>query len=357
MRLDRRFQDLVGIDLPIVLAPMAGPGGSELAIAVAEAGGLGSLPCALLDEDKIRAEIGIIRQRTRRPINVNFFCHKPPRFDARREAAWRERLASYYVELGLDPKAKMPSSDRKAFDAALCALVEELKPEIVSFHFGLPEDALLERVKATGAGVISSATTVAEARWLERKGCDAIIAQGFEAGGHRGLFLGDDLSTQVGTMALVPQVVDAVSVPVIAAGGISDARGVAAAFALGASAVQVGTAYLSTPEAKVPEVHRRALRDRSRNEVTALTNVFTGRPARGIVNRIMSEAGPISAEAPEFPLAGGALAPLRAASEPKGSGDFMSLWSGQAGPLAVEMPAAELTRKLWADAQAIMSAA
>jgi nitronate monooxygenase len=356
MHIDRRFQELAGIDLPILLAPMAGPGGSELAIAVAEAGGLGSLPCAMLDADKVRAEFGIIRQRTQRPINVNFFCHKRPKLDPAREAAWRDRLAPYYLELGLDPKAKAPSSDRGAFDAELCALVEELTPEIVSFHFGLPDEALLARVKATGAKVLSSATTVAEARWLEQKGCDAIIAQGFEAGGHRGIFLGDDLGTQVGTMALVPQVVDAVSVPVIAAGGISDARGVVAALALGASAVQVGTAYLSTPEAKVAEVHRQALRDASRNETTALSNVFTGRPARGIVNRIMREVGPIAPQAPEFPLAGGALAPLRAASEPRGSGDFMSLWSGQAGPLAVELPAGELTRKLWADAQAIMDA-
>jgi nitronate monooxygenase len=354
MHLDRRFQSLAGIDLPILLAPMAGPATAELAIAVAEAGGLGALPCALLAEDQIRAELGIIRQRTDKPINVNFFCHMPARLDAAREAAWREKLAPYYVELGLDPKAAVPSSDRKAFDARLCSLIEELRPAIVSFHFGLPEAELLARVKATGAKVLSSATTVAEARWLEDKGCDAIIAQGFEAGGHRGIFLSDDLGTQVGTMALVPQVVDAVSVPVIAAGGISDGRGIVAALALGASAVQIGTAYLRTPEAKVPPLHREALRDPERNEATALTNVFTGRPARGIVNRIMREVGPISDKAPQFPLAGGALAPLRGASEPKGSADFMSLWSGQAGPLAVDLPAGELTRKLWADAQAIL---
>jgi nitronate monooxygenase len=334
---------------------MAGPATPELAIAVAEAGGLGSLPATFLSEDQIRAELGIIGQRTDKPINLNFFCHKPARFDAAREAGWRERLAPYYVELGLDPKSDVPSSDRKAFDDRLCALLEELKPEIVSFHFGLPEDPLLDRVKATGAKILSSATTVAEARWLEDRGCDAIIAQGFEAGGHRGMFLSDDLATQVGTMALVPQVVDAVSVPVIAAGGISDGRGVVASLALGASAVQVGTAYLRSPEAKMAALHSQALRDKSRNEATALTNVFTGRPARGIVNRVMREVGPISPTAPDFPLAGGALAPLRAAAEAKGSADFMSLWSGQAGPLAAELPAAELTRKLWADAQAIMS--
>ena len=357
MHLDRRFQELVGIELPILLAPMAGPATAEAAVAVAEAGGLGSLPCALLSEDRIRADLGVIRQRTRAPINLNFFCHKPARFDAARESGWRQRLRAYYVELGLDPAADVPSSDRKAFDAQLCELVEETRPEVVSFHFGLPEERLLNRVKATGAKVQSSATTVAEARWLAEHGCDAVIAQGYEAGGHRGMFLSGDIATQVGTMALVPQVVDAVSVPVIAAGGISDARGIVAAFALGASAVQIGTAFLRSPEMQVSQLHRAALDDQNRNEATALTNLFTGRPARGIVNRVMREVGPISESAPEFPLAGGALAPLRAAAEAKGSADFTSLWSGQAGPLGAALQAGELTHKLWAEAQAIMNAA
>jgi len=352
MHIDRRFQELVGMDIPILLAPMAGPALSELAIAVAEAGGLGSLPCALLDDDRVRAEYGVIKQRTSKPINLNFFCHKPAVFDAGREKAWRGALAPYYAEFGLDPE-KVPTSDRKSFDADRAALVEELRPEVVSFHFGLPEPALLERVKATGATVLSSATTVAEARWLAERGCDAIIAQGSEAGGHRGMFLSDDIATQVGTMALVPQVVDAVPVPVIAAGGIADGRGIVAALALGASAVQVGTAYLFSPEAKVTERHRQALREEATDN-TVLTNVFTGRPARGILNRVMREIGPMSDKAPTFPLAGGALAPLRAATEPSGSGDFMSLWSGQAASLAKEMPAGDMTRKLWADALALL---
>jgi nitronate monooxygenase len=348
MKIDRRFQDLVGIDLPIVLAPMAGPVTSALAIEVAEAGGLGSLPCALLSADQFRAELGIIRQRTKRPINVNFFCHTPPEPDLAREAGWRQRLERYYVEFGLDPNAPVPSSSRTPFDSDLCGLVEEFRPEVVSFHFGLPQDALLARVKATGAKVLSTATTVEEARWLEARGCDAIIAQGVEAGGHRGMFLTEDVNTQIGTMALVPQIVDAVSVPVIAAGGIADARGIVAALALGASAAQIGTAYLFCPEAKVSPVHRQALRDSS-DDATVLTNVFTGRPARGILNRIVREIGPMSDSVPEFPLAGGALAPLRAQSEAKGSGDFMSLWSGQAAKLAIELPARELTRRLGAE--------
>jgi len=220
-------------------------------------------------------------------------------------------------------------------------VVEAFRPEVVSFHFGLPEKSLLDRVKATGAKVLSSATTVAEAVWLEQHGCDAIIAMGYEAGGHRGMFLSDDLSSQVGTFALVPQVVDAVKVPVIAAGGIADARGVAAAFMLGASAVQVGTAYLFTPEAKVSPSHHKALRTAKESE-TAVTNVFTGRPARGILNRVMRELGPMSAKAPAFPLAGGALMPLRAKDE----ADFSNLWAGQAFTLGVELTTAALTRQL-----------
>lgn len=348
---DHLIQDLFGIELPIIQAPMAGPVLSDMVIAVSQAGGLGSLPCALLSLDQIRNELHIIRQGTTRPINLNFFCHHPPEVDTERESAWRKRLEGYYVELGLDPTAPIPTSSRTPFDSDACDLVAEFRPEVVSFHFGLPGKNLMDRVKATGAKVVSTATSVDEARWLEIKGCDAIIAQGFEAGGHRGMFLTDDISTQVGTMALVPQVVDAVETPVIAAGGIADARGIVAAFALGASAVQMGTAYLFCPEAKLSPVHREALRSAKDNQ-TALTNVFTGRPARGIVNRIMREVGPMSEVAPEFPLASGAIAPLRSKSEATGSEDFVPLWSGQAARLSRELPAGELTRRLAAEALA-----
>lgn len=342
---DKRMIEMLGIDLPIIQAPMAGAGGTELATAVATAGGLGSLPGALVTPDDLRNQIGIFRQATSAPVNVNFFCHALPDPDPERDAMWQKRLAPYYIELGLDPDAPAPTSNRAPFNDASCSIVEELRPEIVSFHFGLPEDTLLDRVAATGARILSSATTVEEALWLETRGCHAIIAQGFEAGGHRGMFRTNDVATQIGTLSLVPQVVDAVRVPVIAAGGIADGRGIAAAFMLGASAVQIGTAYLFTPEATIAEPHRRALAAGSDRE-TALTNVFTGRPARGIVNRIMREVGPIAPEAPQFPLAGGALAPLRSASEPEGSEDFMSLWSGQSAGLSRAMPAGELTRNL-----------
>ncbi|AWM86812.1 nitronate monooxygenase family protein [Microvirga sp. 17 mud 1-3] len=351
---DRRFQDFFGIELPIIQAPMAGSVGSEMVIAVSEAGGLGSLPCAMLNPEQMRNELGVIRQRTSRPINLNFFCHRPPKADPVREAAWKQRLEGYYVELGLDPQVLVPAAARAPFDDTMCDLVEEFRPEVVSFHFGLPEPTLVKRVKATGAKVVSSATTVDEARWLESQGCDAIIAQGYEAGGHRGIFLTSDISTQAGTMALVPQIVDAVSVPVIAAGGIADARGIVAALALGASAVQIGTAYLFSPEAKVSSIHRNALK-RAKDNDTVLTNVFTGRPARGIVNRVVHEVGPMSDLAPVFPLASGALAPIRSKAEAGGSGDFSPLWAGQAAALGREAPAGELTQQLGLDVLAILS--
>jgi nitronate monooxygenase len=286
-----------------------------------------------------------VRAGTTAPVNMNFFCHTPAVYDERREMAWREKLKPYYAELEIDPAAPIPASNRTPFDEALCEMVEELRPEIVSFHFGLPPEPLISHVKAAGAKVISSATTVREAIWLEERGCDAIIAQGFEAGGHRGIFLDDDVGRQVGTMALVPQVVDAVGVPIIAAGGIADGRGIAAALALGASAVQIGTAYLFCPEAKLATPHRTALKAAFDDE-TVLTRVFTGRPARGIVNRVVREVGAMSDLPPAFPLAGGALMPLRGKSEPAGSGDFTPMWSGQAMRLCREMPAADLTRTL-----------
>jgi nitronate monooxygenase len=348
---DRRILDLFGIELPIIQAPMAGSSGPELAIAVAEAGGLGSLPGALLSHDDLRTQIGIVRQRTSKPFNVNFFCYVPPKHDTDREAVWRKRLAPYYAEFGLsEPEAGGPP--RMRVDEAACDLVVETKPAVVSFHFGVPERRLLGRVKHSGAMVIASATTVNEARFLEGEGCDAIIAQGYEAGGHRGMFLSASLESQMGTFALVPQVADAVGVPVIAAGGIGDARGIVAALALGASAVQIGTAYLRCPESIIGRLHREALA--APDSETAVTNVFTGRPARSIVNLLVREVGPISDAAPPFPLAGAAVAPLRMHAESTGSSAFTPLWSGQAAGLAREVPAGELTTRLASEAAELL---
>ena len=339
------LQQLLGVDLPIIQAPMAGLQDSALTVAVCNAGGLGSLPAAMLDLTTLRNELQAINEQTRRPYNVNFFCHTPPVPNALHEARWREVLAPYYAEFGIDPATIPTGSGRVPFTNDAADVLESFRPPVVSFHFGLPAAPLLARVKSWGSKILSSATTVEEALWLEARGVDAVIAQGLEAGGHRGLFLTSDLTTQIGTMALLPQVVRAVRVPVIASGGIADAQGVRAALTLGAAGVQLGTAYLLCLEATTSPLHRAALKsDRARH--TALTNLITGRPARGIFNRLMHELGPLSDAPPDFPLATAALAPLKAAAEKLGRDDFSTLWSGQNTSGCREIPAAELTRLL-----------
>ena len=329
---------------PLIQAPMAGVQGSALALAVSGAGGLGSLPCAMLGADALRAELGALKA-SGLPYNVNYFSHTPPAPDAAREAAWRAALAPYYDELGLDIAAIPAGPGRAPFTAEAADLLAEFAPPVVSFHFGLPAPDLLARVKAWGAFVLSSATTVREALWLQEHGADAVIAQGWEAGGHRGHFLSEDLTEQPGTFALLPQIVAAVRLPVIAAGGIADAAGVRAAMALGAAGVQVGTAYLCAHEATTSPLHRAALQSEAARH-TAVTNCFTGRPARGIVNRLMREQGPISASAPAFPLATAAVAPLRAAAEKLGRSDFTSMWSGQNASQSRSAPAAQIPAAL-----------
>jgi nitronate monooxygenase len=344
------LRELFGVELPIVQAPMAGWQGSALAIAVSNAGGLGSLPCAMLGIDDLRRELAALRAGTSRPYNVNFFCHRQPPPDAAREERWKKALAPYYAELGVEPSAG-PGPARMPFSAQAADVLAEFKPAVVSFHFGLPGADLVARVKALGAKIVSCATTVEEARWLEANGVDAIVAQGVEAGGHRGIFLTQDVSTQIGTFALVPQVVRAVRVPVLAAGGIADATGVRAVLELGAAGAWVGTAYLLCPEATTSAVHRAALKsERARD--TALTNLFSGGPARGIRNRLMKDLGPLSPLAPAFPLASAAVLPLRKKAEEQGSGDFSPLWSGQNATGCKEIPAGELTVELAAGCQA-----
>ncbi len=363
---------LLGTRLPLVQAPMAGSQGAALAVAVCNAGALGSLPCAMLTPATLAAELGALTAGTSAPYNVNFFCHTPPVPDPAREAAWRAALAPWYAEAGLSLDGVPAGAGRVPFGHDMADALEPFRPPVVSFHFGLPAPDLLARVKGWGSVVLSSATTVEEARWLEAFGVDAIIAQGIEAGGHRGMFLNphapplrgslppegadpawggpapdlsEDITTQVGTLALVPQVVAAVSVPVIAAGGIADAAGVAAAMALGAAGVQVGTAYLCSLEATTSAVHRAALQSEA-SAHTALTRLFTGRPARGIVNRLMRELGPMNPAAPAFPLATAALAPLRAHFEAQGSGECSPLWAGQNTRGCRALPAAEITLAL-----------
>jgi nitronate monooxygenase len=351
---DRRLLDLFKTEFPIVQAPMAGVMDADLVIAASQGGALGSLPCAMLSVEKAREQVNITRQRVSAPVNMNFSCHQVVDIDPKSEAQWKQRLVPYYKELGLDPAVPVSVTNRMPFDTAMCGLVEELKPEVVSFFYGLPDQALMKRVKAAGCILMASATIVREAIWLEESGVDVIIAQGAEAGGHRSMFLTENIAEQPGTFALVPQVVDAVKVPVIAAGGIADGRGIAAAFALGASGVQIGTAYLRCPESKVIAAARTALAH-AQDDSTVFTNVMTGRAARGVPNRVMREVGPISPDAPAFPHAATALAPLKAAAEKLGKVDFTNLWAGQAVRLGREMPAADLTRALAGEALARLS--
>lgn len=338
--------------LPIAQSPMIGCM-APLAIAVGRAGGLGALACASMTPAQVIAEAGEVRAAFDGPFALNFFCHRPPAKDDAAQARWLDRLRPYYAEIGLDPASVTIGGGRAPFDAAMAEAVEEVRPAVVSFHFGLPERALLARVRATGAKIFSSATTVAEARWLEAEGADMVIAQGVEAGGHRGMFLTDEVATQPGLFALLPQVVDAVRIPVIAAGGVGDGRGIAAALAMGAVAVQLGTAYLLTPEAGRSEIHKAAMRA-ARDDDTALTNIYTGRPARGIMTRLMREQGPLT-QAPAFPSASGWVQPVAAAFEKQGRADLSVLWAGQAAALAREEGAQALTARLWAQARSVFA--
>lgn len=324
---------------------MAGAQGSALALAVCAAGGVGSLPAAMLSPEALKAELQILREQANGPWNVNFFCHTPPEPDPVKELQWRETLRPFYDEAGIDLASVPAGAGRVPFSHAVADVVEPFRPPVISFHFGLPAPDLLARVKSWGSQVLSSATTVQEALWLEAQGVDAVIAQGLEAGGHRGMFLTHELGTQLGTFALLPQIVAAVKVPVIAAGGIADAAGVRAAMALGAAGVQVGTAYLCCPEATTSPLHRAALMSEAACH-TELTTLFSGRPARGIVNRLMRELGPLNPAAPAFPLATAAVAPLRAHFEALGRSDCTPLWSGQNASGCRAVPAAEVTAAL-----------
>jgi nitronate monooxygenase len=337
--------ELLGIEFPVIQAPMAGVQDAELAAAVSNAGGLGSLPCAMLDAAALEASLLRLTDLTDKPFNVNFFCHETPTVSAEEAQNWYQSLATYFVELGVEPPDGNQGAFREPFSDAALSVLAQFRPAVVSFHFGLPSHAQMEQIKRWGACIIASATTLDEALWLAERGVDAVIAQGLEAGGHRGSFLTQDMTTQIGTMALVPQICARVSIPVIAAGGIASPEGVAAAMALGAAGVQAGTAFLLCPETKTTPLHRAALSSAA-SQHTALTNVFTGRPARSIVNRLIREVGPMAASASAFPSAAGPVALLRSVAEPQGNDDFTPLWCGQNATGCRELPAADVLRFL-----------
>ena len=348
---DKRLTELLGIEHPIIQAPMAGASTPAMAAAAANAGCLGSLGCAMMTPEGYRAALEQTRAATNRPLNVNFFCHEPPFFDDQKAAAAQARLKPFFLELGLGEVPEVAPSNFP-FGEAMFEAVMASRPGVVSFHFGLPEQRFVDALKSVGATVLGSATTPAEARDLVARGADAIIAQGWEAGGHQGHYLADR-PAGMGTMALVPQVVDAVAVPVVAAGGIADGRGIAAALALGAAGVQIGTAFLTTAETGVAPPHVEALLAAD-GAATAMTRAFSGRPARGIVNRYMRELGPHEDGLPDFPLMNTLTGPLRKASAAAGSPDFMALWAGQAVGLNRQGTVAELVERLVAEAQAAM---
>jgi nitronate monooxygenase len=338
-------KDFFGIERPIIQSPMAGVQDSSLTIAVSNAGGLGSLPCATLSKMQIIDELKTITQATSKPFNLNFFCHALPTPDAEREAQWLQTLRPFFLEYDLDINEKGTSFSRQPFNKDIIDIIEPFKPPVLSFHFGLPARNLVDRAKSWGALIIASATTVKEALWLQENGADAVIAQGLEAGGHRGLFLSPDITTQVGSLSLIPKIVSAVNIPVIAAGGFSDARSVAVGLSLGAIAVQLGTSFLLCHEAKTSKLHRAAIQSDA-SQHTAITNVFSGRPARSIVNRLVREVGPICANVPDFPLAASSVGALKQAAEAKNSSDFSSLWCGQNASGCKAISAAQLTIEL-----------
>ena len=318
---------------------MAGAGGAALAIAAIRGGAVGSLPCAMLTPAQLAAQVAEVHAAAHGPLNLNFFCHHLPE-PAPDERAWHALLAPYYAEEGVEPGPVPPL--RRPFDEALCAAVEKARPAIVSFHFGLPGEALVARVRGTGALVFGNATTPEEMRWLAARGVDAVIAQGAEAGGHSGWFLG----AAHRPTPLAALLAEEIAVPVIAAGGIVDGADIARALAAGASAVQLGTAFLAARESAISAPFRALLGTRVPTE---FTNLFSGGEAQGIRNRLMRELGPIRGEVPAFPYGSNALAPLRAHAEADGRGDYSPLWAGTGVARVRAMGAEELVGTLVAE--------
>ena len=336
---------LLGCEYPIIQAPMAGAQGSDMAIAVSNAGGLGSLPCAMLSVDSMVSEIQRIKEATDNPYNLNFFCHHETAYDEAQHEAWQKKLAPYFSEFGATPKSLPNSASRAPFSHAIADAIEAFLPPVVSFHFGLPDPELVQRVKSWGSKVLSSATTLEEALWLEARGVDGIIAQGVEAGGHRGMFLSNDITTQMGLFSLVSQLSQSVKVPVIAAGGVASHQDMKALLSLGAKGVQVGTSYLLCDESRISDGHRKVLQSKDAQH-TALTNVFTGRPARSVVNRAMKELQYMSPYAPDFPHASIEINQLKALDAKQGGTNFASLWCGQNPSGCRAISAYELTKQL-----------
>ena len=343
----------LGIRHPIIQAPMGGGGDTpRLVAAVSEAGGLGSIGAAYLTPEQIAETGGAVRSLTSRPFGVNLFAPQPPPRPPTETAGVLQRVAPLFAEVGLPPPAAPPlPADVFADQVAACL---EIGATVFSFTFGMLPESAMKAVKQRGLLVAGTATTVEEAILLEKAGVDAVVAQGSEAGGHRGTFAASFETSMVGTIALVPQIRDAVRVPVIASGGIMDGRGIAAALALEASAVQLGTAFLATDEAGVAECYKQALLG-ARDDATRLTRAFSGRPARGIVNRFMEEVDRDPESILPFPLQNALTRNLRTAAAKAGRAEFLSLWAGQGTRMARRLPAAELVARLVSETDAAVA--
>lgn len=346
---DRRICDLLEIEHPILQAPMAGCSTPAMAAAAANAGGVGSLGCSFWDVDTLQSQVGAVRELSNRSMNLNFFCHEEPRLDPYVFERLKKQLQPHYDQYGLGAVGE-PKAGAFTFDEERCDACIKLSPKMVSFHFGLPAENLVTKLKDAGIVIVSSATSRAEAVWLEERGVDAVIAQSSEAGGHNGWFL-PQTGEVSGTMSLVPKIADAISVPVIAAGGVADGRGIVACFQLGASAVQIGTAFVAAKESAVPEAHKRALLA-SDGDDTEFTHAFSGRRARSISNSYIASMR--DAQMVEFPLGNSLTGPIRAASAKADSSAHLSLWSGQAGGRAGGGSTVEIMKRLVSDAQDIL---
>jgi len=342
--------ELLEIEHPILQAPMGGESTPAMAIAVGNAGGLGGLGCSYMSNAELVEKVEQIRAGTTAPFNLNFFAHPPPAADAESYARTRDLVAPFYAELGIDelPDELHPSCSSFA-ESRLEALLQ-LRPRVVSFHFGLPRIEMVRALQDSGCLVACSATSVAEARWLNQAGIDIIIAQGWEAGGHRGSFQVCWEDSGVGGMALIPQIADAVDVPVVAAGGIADGRGIAAALILGASAVQLGSAFLSCPEANISDDYRTALQATS-DDATRLTRAFSGRPARAMKNRYSEAMAQARLNFPDYPTMYGFSNPLSQAAEDNGTPGFEFYLWGQAAALNRRLSTAGLMELLICEAQ------
>ena len=339
----------IGITQPIVQAPMAGVSTPELAAAVCEAGALGSLGLAAVDAAGARAMIVQVRQRTARPLNVNLFVHTPAEPSPAREAAWLSAMAPLFREFGTEPPAALrPIYTSFLEDDAMLATLLEVRPQVVSFHFGLPQAERIGALKAAGCVLLATATSLPEAAAAKAAGMDAVVAQGWEAGGHRGVFDPDAPDDRLGTLALTRLLALRSGLPVIAAGGIMDGRAIRAALALGAEAAQLGTAFVGCPESSADAAYRRALGGPAAQH-TVMTAALSGRPARGLPNRFTRWGEQVGLPHPGYPMTYDAGKALIAAAKAAGDDGFAAQWAGQAATLARAMPAAELVTTLVAE--------